>query len=134
VRPKTVLANISEASEVYKYLWSSDKNDEEWRGRRRRLFRQLSDQLYDLTELLSLDRKFECQICMERQHGRQFPEFVTEGCRHGVSLCKLCLEQWAAAQLDSNGWRGIACPEANCRQLLNKDDVRWAADRETFSK
>jgi uncharacterized CHY-type Zn-finger protein len=96
------------------------------------LYRQLSDRLYRLWEKNSRQIFYSCVVCGDDKEDHYFHTFVTLNCSHPSRCCKGCLSSWTTAQLETQGWNFIKCPE--CPQVLKRDDIREAATRETYER
>jgi hypothetical protein len=73
----------------------------------------------------------DCSVCGDEKIIRsEFPNKITEKCRHEVHTCKECLQRWITSQLDSTSWDRIHCPE--CKLHLKHNDVQKYAEKEVF--
>ena len=108
-----------------------DKRAED-REERLHLHRGLSDQLYRLLTLVVIERERDCTVCGEKKRSVRFPEFISRRCSHSVRVCKTCIRNWTAAQLDSVGWNRIRCPE--CPEIIEKDELKEHASRDTYER
>lgn len=74
-----------------------------------------------------------CIVCGTNKTSRCFAtQGATNTCNHPTATCKVCLKQWIAAQLDSNTYDKIRCPE--CPSLLKNDDVKMYASKAVYER
>lgn len=74
-----------------------------------------------------------CYVCDEELDPLDFPiDAPTSACQHPAITCTDCLHQWVGAQLDTNGFQSIKCPD--CKGLLSWTDMRRVATPAVFSR
>jgi hypothetical protein len=95
------------------------------------IYKALNDQLYRRWTL-TFDKPRPCVACGEEKNAAELSGQVTARCTHVSGCCKPCLRNWIAAQLETNTWDRIKCPE--CPEILRRHDIRSAASRETYSR
>jgi hypothetical protein len=95
-------------------------------------YRELSDQLFRLYTVATIEKLVPCTVCGDKKRASKFPEFVTKRCAHPVRTCKACIRSWTTAQLGSNGWNRMRCPE--CPEMLEKGDMKELATEETYDR
>ncbi|CAG8657856.1 35467_t:CDS:2, partial [Racocetra persica] len=78
------------------------------------------------------DRK-ECIICIEKVDPDNFIN-ITDQCIHENNMCRECVQKHIKAEVLDKGNFNILCPEEECRELLQEQDVKRFADEETFSR
>jgi hypothetical protein len=96
------------------------------------LYRDLSDQLFRLLNLVVIERQRDCTVCGDKKRSSRFPEIIARRCRHPVNVCKTCMRNWTTAQLESAGWNRIRCPE--CPEIIEKDELKDLSTRETYER
>jgi hypothetical protein len=79
-----------------------------------------------------LPKARDCTSCTESIPIADLPSLPN--CTHTAEVCRDCLALWIAAELSTNGWRGIKCPGTNCQVVLQHHDVQAYASTETFTK
>src|SRR6266542_2090021 len=73
----------------------------------------------------------ECQICYE-SHPRSLFLEITANCKHRSNVCKLCVDKHISTRLNSG--IEINCLFDGCRQILQHDDIKRLASKETFER
>lgn len=75
----------------------------------------------------------DCVVCFETLNPQTIPERrITSSCSHEPDVCRSCLAESIATQLDSKVWDHIDCP--TCGQRLGFEDVKAFADHEVFGR
>lgn len=74
----------------------------------------------------------DCTVCGTSLPPTDFAFTITANCQHQPNTCIPCLQNWISAQMDSNGWNSIRCPE--CSQLLGHQDVKSLASGQVFER
>ncbi|KAF1983113.1 hypothetical protein K402DRAFT_456926 [Aulographum hederae CBS 113979] len=81
------------------------------------------------------DSKLECQLCgeiVERVGGSLRPP--TRLCDHDATTCNDCTESLLRSNIGNGNWQSIKCPDAECRKVFTKEDVRSFAQSDTFKE
>jgi hypothetical protein len=73
-----------------------------------------------------------CIVCGEEKYSFEFPERITQRCRHAPTICTDDLMVWVAAELQSKAWNRIRCPE--CTKMLCHEDMKKHASLESFKR
>jgi hypothetical protein len=126
--------NMEELKEASSDVIRQRTSDQRWKESRASLLNALHAQQQQLNELVSPKRTFECAVCGDEKRRREFPDLITEECRHSVNCCMDCLEQWIESQLESQGWDRIKCPDSSCNKLLRRTDMKECASPEAYAR
>ena len=73
-----------------------------------------------------------CSVCLESKNMSLMTYKITSGCNHKPSICMACLGQWITAELETELWDRIKCPE--CPKPLQFADVKRNASRSVFKR
>jgi hypothetical protein len=73
-----------------------------------------------------------CIVCGDDKRVSEMPMQITKSCEHEPNTCKDCISQWITSSMGSLAWDRLKCPE--CPALLQFEDVKAFADRETFDR
>ena len=81
----------------------------------------------------SKTEKTECTPCGRTLAASAvFKRLPTKTCAHDSHTCKSCLKAWIDAQLETNTFDKLACPE--CPGVMDHAKVKAFATKETFAK
>ncbi|CAG8639787.1 9049_t:CDS:1, partial [Racocetra persica] len=59
---------------------------------------------------------------------------ITNQCNHDHRICCECIGTYIKHELEDNGNLRISCPEDGCTEILNQNDVKKFASRESFRR
>ncbi|CAG8687139.1 5178_t:CDS:2, partial [Cetraspora pellucida] len=79
------------------------------------------------------EKRDECVICIEQVDPDEFIN-VTDQCNHENNMCRECVQKHIKTEVSDKGNFDILCPEDECRELLQEQDVKKFADEETFNR
>jgi hypothetical protein len=89
----------------------------------------LSNSFYESAQSIVVDR--ECSVC-----GNSYPlelfHLPSWDCTHDSNCCRTCLQNWIKSQLETKGWDKICCPENECEEILQVNDIQRCALAETY--
>ena len=75
----------------------------------------------------------ECTICFGNITPANRPQRrITATCEHEPDICRPCLAQSIASQIESKVWNNIDCP--SCRARLTYEDIKDFADSSVFGR
>lgn len=78
-------------------------------------------------------RTKQCLICTDDVHLSEFPR-ATSTCSHEQVICTACLQRWVGEKLRALAWNRITCPNGDCGQIFQYDDVKRLCTPEIFAQ
>ena len=123
---KKSIKNVDQARVILSNLVGGHQDNSE----RIVVHRKIHGQLYRRLGLAQESRS--CVVCGESTGPSEISGRVTRWCTHSSWCCKPCIQNWIAAQLETQGWDRIACPE--CPRILSAREVRRVASEKTYKR
>ncbi|CZR66916.1 uncharacterized protein PAC_16817 [Phialocephala subalpina] len=75
-----------------------------------------------------------CTVCGDTKLLSEFPGRTTRRCLHTSRICDEGLKSWISSQLTDNAWNRIQCPDADCNQILQHEDMKANASEVSFAR
>lgn len=75
-----------------------------------------------------------CTVCGDRKPLSEFLAGPTRRCRHVPRICDEDIKNWIQSQLTNTTWNRIRCPEPNCNEFFQYEDMKTHGSEASFAR
>lgn len=75
-----------------------------------------------------------CAVCGDIKLLSEYPRKTTRRCLHVPAICKEDLKSWISSQLNDTAWDQIRCPDLDCNETFQYEDIKANASDVSFAR